>query len=235
MKKVIAIVSLTLVVALSGCARAPSNIWALSTEDCGSTWTVIPTGQAVPKHAIVCGYNMALPNWPMPGDAVFKTQFKGGVLTTAKYSYTYAIVDPLKFIQKAKYLGKMGSNSLEISSDTEGGKYEMAENMIIDKLLREVTTELTREMEIIDANPAEIEDLVFKAMTEELEKRGVAISDLALVIEADPQTRLAIDVAVAMRVYANAGIGDKGADIAKAYAGASKIIVNKEEASQSSN
>lgn len=129
----------------------------------------------------------------------------------------------------------MGSNDLEISSDSVGGKYEMAENMIIDKLLREVTTDITRELEIIDANPAEIEDSVFKAMTDELEKRGVTISDLALVIEADPQTRLAIDVAVALRVYANAGIADKGADIARAYAGASKIIVNSEKDAQSSN
>lgn len=216
------------VVLSAACSRAPSNIHALSTEDCGANWKKIETGSAVPKHTgNPCGYNLAVPNWPMPGDAEFKTQFNGNVLTRARLSYTYQIVEPLKFIKMASYLGKMGG-SLEISSDEVGAKYEMAENIIIDKVLRDVTTEITRDLMIVDANPAEIEDLIFKNVSAVLNERGVALSDLALVLEPDEQTRLAIDVATAMRVYENAGIREAGKAIIAARAGATKIEVRNE-------
>jgi len=215
-------------VTLTACTRAPSNIHALSTGDCGATWEKIQTGQSVPKHAgNPCGYNLAIPNWPMAGDAEFKTQFQGKVLTRARISYTYAITDPMKFIKNASYLGKMGG-SLEISAESVGKNYEMAENIIIDKALREVTTTLTRNEEIVDANPAEIEDSIFKSITEVLNAKGVTISDIALILEPDDQTRLAIDVATAMRVYENAGIKDAGRLIAIARAGAAKVTVTNE-------
>ncbi len=104
----------------------------------------------------------------------------------------------------------------------------MAENIIIDKALREITTEITRDEEIVDANPAEIEDMIFKKIADLLAQKGVVISDLALVLEPDDQTRLAIDVATAMRVYENAGIKDAGKQIAVARAGATKVTVTNE-------
>lgn len=210
------------------CSRAPSNVHVITTDDCGAKWEKISTGGSVPKHAgNPCGYNLALPNWPMAGEADFKTQFKGGVLTRSRLSYTYAITDPLKFIGNAAYLGKMGG-SLEISAENVGSRYEMAENIIIDKALREITTEITRDEEIVDANPAEIEDMIFKKIADLLAQKGVVISDLALVLEPDDQTRLAIDVATAMRVYENAGIKDAGKQIAVARAGATKVTVTNE-------
>ncbi len=216
-------------VSLVACSRAPSNVHVIATSDCGAKWEKIATGGAVPKHTgNPCGYNMAIPNWPMSGEADFKTQFKGGVLTRSRLSYTYAIIEPLKFIDNAAYLGKMGG-SLEISAESVGTKYEMAENIIIDKTLREITTEITREAEIVDANPAEIEDAIFKKIADVLAVKGVVISDLALVLEPDEQTRLAIDVATAMRVYENAGIKDAGKEIAVAKAGATKVTVNTAE------
>lgn len=225
------IVSATVVISsilIVGCTRTPSNIHALSTNDCGANWEKLSTGDAVPKHTgNPCGYNLAIPNWPMAGDAEFKTQFQAKVLTKARISYTYAITEPLKFIKNASYLGKMGG-SLEISADNVGKNYEMAENIIIDKALREVTTDITRDLEIVDANPAEIEDIIFKKISDILSAKGVTISDLALVLEPDDQTRLAIDVATAMRVYDNAGIKDAGKQIAIARAGATKINVTSE-------
>lgn len=224
MKKAIALVSITAV--LVGCARAPSNIHALATEDCGATWKKLDTGSSVPKHTgNVCGYNVAIPNWPMAGDAAFKTQFKGQVLTNARWSYTYQITDPLKYIKNAAYLGKMGG-SLEISADDVGNKYGMAENILIDKALREVTVSETQVMEIVNANPADIEDKVFSKMKPIMETKGIALTDMALVIEPDQQTRLAIDVATAVRVYENAGIGEIGAQIAVANAGATRVTMN---------
>ena len=208
-----------------GCVRTPSNVHVISTDDCGATWQKLDVGSSVPKHVgNPCGYNVALPNWPMAGGTIFKTQFAKKVLSNANLSYTYVITNPIAFIDAARYLGKM-SGSLEISSDDVGERYEMAENIIIDKLLREITTELTRDLEIVDANPAEVEDAIFKKAKDVLDKKGVTISDLALVIENDEQTRLAIDAATAVRVYEAAGIRSVGEQVITARAGATQIHI----------
>lgn len=210
-----------------GCARTPSNVHVLSTTDCGAKWEKLAVGSTVPKHTgNPCGYNTALPNWPMAGETQFKTQFAKGVLSNAKLSYSYAITDPISFISEARYLGKMGG-SLEISAESAGDRYEMAENIIIDKMLREVTTGLTRTLEVVDANPAEIEDAIFAGAKDVLNKKGVVMSDLALVIENDEQTRLAIDSATAIRVYEAAGIRAVGEQVMAARAGATQIHIAK--------
>jgi hypothetical protein len=116
--------------------------------------------------------------------------------------------------------------SLEISAESVGGRYEMAENIIIDKLLRAVTTEHTRNIDVVGANPAEIEDHIFSRVKRDLNNKGVEIPDLALVIKNDELTRLAIDAATAVRVYDNAGIGDVGRKVIVARAGAARINVN---------
>ena len=146
------------------------------------------------------------------------------VLSKAKLSYSYVITDPIAFIMEARYLGKMGG-SLEISADEVGSKYEMAENIIIDKMLREVTTSLTRTLDVVDANPAEIEDSILKSAGDILAKKGITLNDLALVIENDEQTRLAIDSATAIRVYEAAGIPDVGKQVMVAKAGATSVSV----------
>lgn len=225
MKKLVYIILATVAI-LAGCARTPANVHVLSTTNCGAAWTKLEVSSTIPKHTgNPCGYVTALPNWPMAGDATFKTQFNKGVLSSARLSYSYTITNPLAFINEARYLGKMGG-SLEISADSVGARYEMAENVIIDKLLREVTTELTRDLDVVDANPAAIEDAIFEKSRAALEKRGVTLADLALVIENDEQTRLAIDSATAVRVYQAAGIADVGKAVIAARAGATQIVIS---------
>lgn len=225
MKKIFII---ALALTLAACSRTPSNVHVVSTTDCGANWEKLDTGSAIPKHTgNPCGYTTAIPNWPMAGETEFKTQFAGKVLSNAKMSYSYSIFNPVAFVSEARYLGKMGG-SLEISASEVGSKYEMAENIIIDKLLREITTELTGPLEIIDANPANIEDAVYKQANESLAKKGVVLSDMALVLENDDQTRLAIDSATAIRVYEAAGIRDVGKEVIAARAGATQInVINK--------
>lgn len=63
-----------------------------------------------------------------------------------------------------------------------------------------------------------------------LEKKGVVLADLALVIENDEQTRLAIDSATAVRVYAAAGISEVGKQIIAARAGATQIHIGSQAA-----
>ncbi len=220
-----AIIAVLLLLAVAGCSRTPSNVHVLSTTDCGASWEKLTVGSVVPKHhGNPCGYNLAVPNWPMAGDTQFKTQFAKKVLSNAKMSYTYTITDPIAFIGEARYLGKMGG-SLELSADEVGGRYEMAESIIINKMLREVTTTLTRGLDIVDANPAEVEDAIMQKVKDNLERKGIVLSDLALVIENDEQTRLAIDSATAVRVYEAAGIRDVGETIMAARAGATKIQI----------
>jgi hypothetical protein len=211
---------------LVGCAdRVASNVNVLSTTDCGANWTLLDTGTGVPRHTgNRCGYNTAIPNWPMAGDTKFKTQFSR-VLSDVSLSYTYTISNPLAFIEEARYLGKMGG-SLELSAEGLGDRYEMAENLIIDKKLREITTELTQDKDVVTANPADLEELIFKRVNDVLEKKGVILSDLALVLEVDAQTRLAIDSVTALRVYESAGMADVGKQVIAARAGATQISIN---------
>lgn len=225
MKNALAVVALLAVLLLAGCQRVPSNVHVLTTSDCGANWEMLDVGQSVPKHTRQpCGYNVALPNWPMAGETQFKTQFDKKVLSNARLSYTYAVTAPLAFINEARYLGKMGG-SLELSAEEVGGRYEMAENIIIDKMLREVTTNLTRTLDIVDANPAEIEEAILKGASEALGNKGITINDIALVIENDEQTRLAIDAATAIRVYEAAGIKEVGERVMVARSGATKVAV----------
>lgn len=229
-KRLLAITAVAL--AVTACSRAPSNVHVLSTTDCGANWTKLSVGESVPKHVIACGYNVAVPNWPMSGETVFKTQFSGKVISLARLSYSYTIVDPVAFLKEARFIGKMGG-SLEIASGSEGTQYEMAEGIIINKLLREVTTDITRKYEVVDANPAVIEEEVFKAVQAALNKKGIAIGDVALVIENDEQTRLAIDAATAMRVYESIGKASEGLEIIKNRAAATQIrIVNNTQTPQ---
>lgn len=232
MKKIalLLVLAITAVVAV-GCSRTTSNVYVLSTSDCGANWEKLSVGQAVPNHTgEPCGYNTAVPNWPMAGETQFKTQFDKGVLSSAHLTYSYAITDPIAFVNEARYLGKMGG-SLEISAEDVGSRYEMAENIIIDKMLREVATTITRTMDVVDANPADIEDAIFKQAKDALDKKGVLINDLALVIENGEQTQLAIDSATAIRVYEAAGLKELGQRVIAAKAGATQITVNSSPAS----
>ena len=224
MKKVISIIAIA--ANLSASSRAPSNVHVVSTTDCGASWVKLDTGKTIPKHAgNPCGFTVSLPNWPMAGDVDFKTQFAKGVLANARISYTYTISNPTAFIDGARYLGKMGGD-LEISAESVGNRYEMAENVVIDKFLRDVVNEITRDLDVVDANPAVLEDNTLKAVQAELERRGVTLADMAIVITNGEQTQLAIDAATAIRVYNAAGIPDLGKQIMAARAGATQITVN---------
>lgn len=235
MTKVLKFVLSVITLLAVGCTPVPSNVFALSTDDCGVHWDLIKAGTAAPKHTgNYCGYNIAIPAWPMPGDAEFKVQFKNQVLVKVLFSYTYEIVDPLKFIDGARYLGKMkDGEGLELSAESVGSRYEMAENTIIDKTLRDITSEITRNIDLVDSNPSDIEDKVFELINKEMEKRGIKLSNMSFVPVPDEQTKLAIDTAVAVRIYDAAGIKDEGLKIAIAKAGAPKITIQKPETESS--
>lgn len=225
MKKVISLIFISISCFLAGCDRAPANVQTLQTTDCGVTWNIIKAGQRIPSTVGSCSYNTVLPDYPMQGDLEFKAQFDGNVLVTAKISYDYEIVDPVKFLGEAKFLGKYSGTAEKASEVSNMNGIEAAENQVIDKRIREAATSRTVKLNIVDFNPAKFEDELLSGSNEELAKRGVRLNSMTLVIIPEEQTRMAIDAATAVNVYASKGLKELGERLAVARAGASKIVI----------
>lgn len=211
---------------VAGCDRAPSNVKTMMTSDCGVTWRVINPGERIPAAMVPCEYKTVLPDYPMQGGAEFKTQFSGNVLVSVRIDYDYEIVDGLKFLREAKFLGKSGSAADAAADSTQMGAFETAENVVIDVRLRELTTSATLHSDIVDFNPSAFEATLFDAANKELEKRGVRLNSITFVTTPDEQTRMAIDAATAMNIYKSKGLLEFGQQIAIAKAGAAKIEIH---------
>ncbi len=211
---------------LAGCDRAPANLQTLQTTDCGVTWNVIKIGQRIPTTAgNVCGYNTTIPDYPMQGETEFKAQFDGNVLVTVKISYDYEIIDGVKYIAEAKYLGKAGGTAAE-AAKAGTGPYETAENQVIDVRIREAATSRTVKQKIVEFNSAKFEDELLAAANTDLAVRGVRLNSMTFVMVPEEQTRMAIDAATAINVYKSNGMSDFGEKLAVAKAGAPHITIN---------
>ncbi len=194
-----------------GCARAQSNMQTITTSDCGVTWQLIAPGSTVPKAYTSCHYTITVPDYPMQGEVEFKTSFSNRVLAKVEVSYDYSIIDALKFIAEAKYLGNTSNSS---------SSYESAENAVIDKRIREVTTTMLLQEDIVDFSQAEFEDRLLVSVNEMLAEKGIRLNFLSFVPEPEEQTRLAIDMLTAMKVYESRDLTDLGREVAVARAGA---------------
>lgn len=218
------ILLLGVIALLAACDRAPSNVKTLVTTDCGVSWTVVAAGQRVPTSVGTCEYKTVLPDYPMQGDTEFQAQFAGNVLVKIKIAYDYEIVDGLKFIKEAKFLGKSGS-AADAAANTKMSAFETAENVVIDVRLRDIVTEATLKHDIVDFNPSTFEDQLFAQANKVLESRGVHLNSITFITIPDEQTRMAIDAATAVNVYKAKGLLDFGQRLAIAKAGAAKIVV----------
>ena len=215
------------IVALTACDRAPSNVKTMQTTDCGVTWTIIKPGERIPSTVgNYCAYNTVLPDYPMQGDTEFLTQFKDNILVKVKIAYDYEIVDGLKFLKVAKFLGKSSGSAQAAAEGTKMGQYETAENVVIDVQLRELTTSNTLSADIVQFNPSAFEDRLFKIANEKLAERGVELNSMTFVTIVEDQTRMAIDAATAMQVYRSKNMEDLGTRLVVAKAGATSVVVN---------
>jgi hypothetical protein len=210
---------------VGGCARAHANKRTLHTSDCGVNWTEILPGNAVPytSAATPCSYTVSIPDSPMQGEARFKTSFKDRVLAQVDIAYEYQVFDGVRFISEAKYLGKASSDANDASNSNSA--YESAENTIIEKRIREVATEMLLEEDIVEFVQAEFEDRLLEKSNELLADKGVKLNFMSFVPVPEEQTRLAIDMITAHRIYESHGLGPLGHDIAVSRAGATKIVV----------
>jgi hypothetical protein len=210
---------------MQGCNYAKSNQQVLVSSDCGMTWKKIAAGDAVPKGGMnACYMKVVIPNYPMQGDSRFITNLKDRVRASVHIDYDYSITEPLAFIKQAKYLGKANT---DVDSDgaLNNAAFEGAENIVIDKRIRDVGKSMFLMEDIVDLDQAEIENKLLTETNKILEPFGVHLNFISLTFDLDEQTRQAIDVSTAMKVYESKGLQELGKQVMIERAGATKIVV----------
>jgi hypothetical protein len=208
-----------------GCNYAKSNQQVVVSDDCGMTWKKIKAGDAVPKGTMnACYMKVVMPNYPMQGDSKFISNFKDRVRASVHIDYDYSIVEPLSFIKQAKYLGKANADA-----DDDGAlnaeAFEGAENMVIDKRIRDVSKDIMLEEDIVELDQAELETKLLAESNKILEPLGIHLNFITLTFDLDEQTRQAIDISTAMKIYDSKGLNDIGKQVMSARAGAPKIVI----------
>jgi len=207
----------------TSCDRAQSNVQTLYTSNCGVSWQLIKAGEALPKGLGMCSYKVTVPDYPMQGESVFKSAFANRVMAKIEVTYDYSITDAMAYVGEAKYLGKMNSDS---DSETNSSKaYETAENSVIDKRIKEVARDLLIGEDIVEFSQAEFETTLLEKVNDLLKSKGVKLNFLSFVPIPEEQTRQAIDVVTAMKIYESKGLTEIGKAVSSARAGASKIDV----------
>ena len=220
----LSMVGLGLIWTISSCNYAKSNQQVLVSSDCGMKWSLIKAGEAVPKAGInPCYMKVVIPNFPMQGESKFISNLKERVRANVRIDYGYSIIAPLEFIKQAKFLGKAN-----VSPDDEaalGTSFEGAENMVIDKRIKDVAKSVFIDADIVELDQSEMENHLLEASNKVLEPLGVRLNFITLTFDLDEQTRQAIDVSTAMKIYESRGLTELGKQVMIQRAGATKMVV----------
>lgn len=224
MRRILTVAALLVTAALAGCARAPSNVQVLVSDDCGQEWRLIPVGSTIPTGvANPCFMKVEVPNYPMVGDSTFRGTFANRVRVGANSSYDYTITDALKFIKHARFIGQQ-------SAANNASIWDTAESILIDRQLREVANsdEFLLKEDIVEFNQGEFEDRLLVKLNKVLSDRGIQLNTFTFIVTPDDQTRNMIDIAPAMRVCLTIdGMQRQTCDaILTAHASASRITIN---------
>lgn len=211
---------------LSGCSYAKSNQQVLISGNCGKDWEMIGAGEHVPTAGVnPCYMKVVIPNYSMQGESVFISNLKDRVRANVHIDYDYAIIDPLAFIREARYLGK--ANSEADSDDAlDDGAFEGAENKVIDKRIRDVAKGVLLTQDIVELDQGEIEDELLERANARLHPIGIQLNFITLTFDLDEQTRQAIDISTAMKIYESKQIKELGEKVMSAKAGAPRITVD---------
>ena len=211
---------------LNSCNYAKSNQQVVVSSDCGMTWKKIKAGNAVPKGGLnPCYMKVVIPNYPMQGESSFISNLKDRVRANVHVDYDYSIISPLDFIKQAKYLGK--ANTDADNEDAIGNAFEGAENMVIDKRIKDVAKGVFINADIVEIDQSEIEAYLLNESNKVLEPLGIHLNFITLTFDLDEQTRQAIDVTTAMKIYESKGLQDIGKQIIIQKAGAAKIVIDQ--------
>lgn len=213
---------------LQACSYAKSNQQVVISDDCGVTWEKISAGESVPKGVgNPCFMKVVMPNYPMQGDSRFICNLKEKVRAATHIDYDYSITEPLAFIKQAKYLGKANTD-VDSSGALEASAFEGAENMVIDKRIRDVAKGLFIKEDIVELDQAELENTLLSESNKVLEPLGVHLNFITLTFDLDEQTRQAIDVSTAMKIYVSKDLVEVGREVMIQRSGAPKIIIESQ-------
>lgn len=215
---------LLLFVVSQGCNYAKSNQQVVVSDDCGMSWKKINAGDAVPKGGLnACYMKVVIPNYPMQGESRFVSNLKDRVRANIHIDYDYSIIDALAFIKQAKFLGK--ANTDADNEEAIGKSFEGAENMVIDKRIKDVAKAVFLNEDIVELDQSDMEAHLLIESNKVLEPLGVRLNFITLTFDLDEQTRQAIDVSTAMKIYDSKGLNDVGKAVMIERAGATKITV----------
>ncbi|QHL86744.1 hypothetical protein GU926_04540 [Nibribacter ruber] len=221
-----------LVMALQSCNYAKSNQQVVVSDDCGMAWKKVNAGDAVPKGVgNPCFMKVVIPNFPMQGDSRFISNLKDRVRASIHIDYDYSITDPLAFIRQAKFLGKANANA-DKNEALDPSAFEGAENMVIDKRIRDVSKSLFLQEDIVELDQAELENKLLLSANKLLEPLGVHLNFITLTFDLDEQTRQAIDISTAMKIYESKNLVEVGKQVIVSRAGATKVTVENKLAPQ---
>jgi len=226
--KAVAIVGVLAVTSfvMNSCNYAKSNQQVVVSSDCGMTWEEIKAGDAVPKAGLnACYMKVVIPNYPMQGESKFISNLKDRVRANVHIDYDYSIISPLAFIKQAKYLGKANTNADDEAAI--GKAFEGAENMIIDKRIKDIAKGVFINADIVELDQSDMEANLLNESNKVLEPLGVHLNFITLTFDLDEQTRQAIDVTTAMKIYESKGLQDVGKQVIIQRAGATKININE--------
>lgn len=225
LKAILSVSILVVLISLQGCNYAKSNQQVVVSDDCGMTWKKIKAGDAVPKGGLnACYMKVVIPNFPMQGESKFISNLKDRVRASVHIDYDYSIIEPLAFIKQAKYLGKANADA-DSESALSSTAFEGAENMVIDKRIKDVAKDIFLNEDIVELDQADIELKLLAESNKVLEPYGVHLNFITLTFDLDEQTRQAIDVSTAMKIYESKNLSDVGKQVMIERAGATKIIV----------
>lgn len=224
-----AILSTWMAFSITSCNYAKSNQQVVVSSDCGMNWKSIKAGDAVPKGvANPCYMKVVIPNYPMQGDSRFITNLKDRVRAFVHIDYDYSITEPLAFIKQAKFLGKANAN-VDSDGALDPSAFEGAENMVIDKRIRDVSKSIFINEDIVELDQAEIENKLLALSNKVLEPLGVTLNFVTLTFDLDDQTRQAIDVSTAMKIYESKQLSDLGKSVIIQKAGAARLTVENKK------
>lgn len=135
---------------------------------------------------------------------------------------------PLAFIKQAKFLGKANAN-VDSDGALDPSAFEGAENMVIDKRIRDVSKSIFINEDIVELDQAEIENKLLALSNKVLEPLGVTLNFVTLTFDLDDQTRQAIDVSTAMKIYESKQLSDLGKSVIIQKAGAARLTVENKK------
>ena len=214
------LLSLVLIATMFSCDYAKSNQQVVTSEDCGKTWKQVESGESVPKGGVnPCYMKVIIPNYPMQGDANFVANLKARVRVEVEIDYDYSIIKPLAFIKEAKFLGKTNAHADTALDST----FEMAENMVVDKRLRDVSKAIFLKTDILEFDQGDLEATLLLETNKVLHPLGIQLNFLTLTFDLDEQSKTAIDVVTAIKIYEAKGEIEFGRQVILKKAG--KIII----------